>query len=158
MKKLTSLIPFALVLAIGLGALVNYLSNTVTYTANIESPFEISVLEEDSTLAGTIYGGGTYSAVYEVKNRANNPVEGKHQLVIIEPDACNLDDVIGIKLYKDGVDTEVDFDTKCEGNNYIITSDYVSVDGSRSSEFEYKITFNPAIKPGEYSFEITILP
>lgn len=158
MKKIMSFLPAIVFLSIGLAALVNYLSNTISFQANIESPFKLVIDETETTLKGTIYGGGTYYVVYTVENRANNKVSGKHELTIYMP--CEGNEVTDAKIYKYDNEKEDPFSVgiACSDGKLVLTSDDITEDGEATDTFKYEITFNPAIKPGEYRFELVIRP
>lgn len=158
MKKIMSFLPAIVFLSLGLAALVNYLSNTVSFQANIESPFELVINEEETTLKGTIYGGGTYYVVYQVENRANNEVSGKHELTIYIGENCEEDEVTDAKIYKNGEEVEVDIEKTCSDGKLVLTSDYITEDSEATDIFKYEVTFNPAIEPREYAFELVIRP
>ncbi len=164
MNKLLLIIPLLLMLGIGLGALVNYLSNSLTKSVEIDSP--LSIHDLGGTLDGTVYGGDTRTVTYQVDNRANNPILGKHQLIIY----CDDFDLNGSEIVK------VEFSYNNEQPYQITDSSVQDVNGDGKKELVYTsnivtheaqasnvvanwtITFNPAIQPGNYSFETQVVP
>lgn len=156
MKKIMSFLPAIVFLSIGLAALVNYLSNTLSFQASIESPFKLVINETETTLKGTIYGGGTYYVVYTVENRANKEVSGKHELTIYM--SCEGDEVTDAKIYKNGEEVAVNIEKTCDEGKLVLTSGDITENSEATDTFKYEITFNPAIEPGEYDFELVIRP
>jgi len=158
-KRLSTSLVFGLVLAaaVGFGALVDYLSNTVTYTVSIESPIALGEISG----SGTVHGGDTQTYSYSVTNNANNPITGIHQFVITEPAAASCNDLTEMSFtYQEGEGDPVSFDVECtaEENVLILTTAGVEHGAGATGTATWSITFNPAIQPGDYSFSITVVP
>lgn len=171
-KILGKVIPvWLLVLAIpAMAILVNYLSNTITYTMTIQSPFKIQVIypnpseDELSGDFGTVYGGSTIQAWYSVENRANNPITVIHEIVVFGPSDLNGSEITEAKYSRDGepfvdltlVDTK---DVNGDGKIDLIYHSNPETYDAESWEDDYiNFTFNPAIEPGDYSFTVTLIP
>ena len=160
-KRLSTSLVFGLVLAaaVGFGALVDYLSNTVTYSVSIESPITLG----DVSGSGTVHGGDTQIYSYSVTNNANNPITGIHQFVITEPEGAvaSCDDLTEMSFtYKEGEGEPTSFDVTCtaEGNVLTLTTTGVEHGAGATGTATWNITFNPAIQPGDYTFSITVVP
>jgi len=161
-KKLSTSLVFGLVLAatVGFGALVNYLSNTVTYSVSIESPIALGSISG----SGTVHGGDTQTYSYDVTNNANNAIEGIHQFVITEPEgavaSCD-DDLTAVSFtYQEGEEEPTSFEVTCtaDGNVLTLTTAGVTHGAGATGTATWEITFNPAIQPGDYAFSITVVP
>ena len=160
-KKLSTSLVFGLVLAatIGFGALVNYLSNTVTYSVSIESPITLGEISGSST----VHGGDTQTYSYSVTNNANNDIEGIHQFVITEPEGAEAscdDDLTAVSFtYKEGEVTQTpEVTCTAEENVLTLTTESVEHGAEATGTATWEITFNPAIQPGDYAFSITVIP
>jgi len=153
-KKIAlALIPILLI-GVGLGALVDYLSNTI-YLQNVQisSPIELQGTISGST---TIYGGDTQQYTYDALNHANNNIDGKFKLVIHEPDTADLKDLTSYSLTVDG--NLISLTASVKGNDYILESDSVTIPAGKTVSVVWKVTFAPNIEPGTYNFESTVLP
>jgi len=152
-KKIAlALIPILLI-GVGLGALVDYLSNTVTLqNVQIESPIALS----DISGSISVHGGDTQSYSYYVKNNANNEIKGVFKFVIHEPDNATTDDLTSYNLTVGG--TSYNLTASQSGNDYILTSEPVPLTAGDKVTATWTITFNPAIKNGTYSFETVVVP
>jgi len=153
-KKIAiALIPILLMSGVGLGALVNYLSNTVTLqNVKIESPIALS----DISGSASIHGGDKQSYSYSVTNNANNEIDGVFKFVIHEPDTAKADDLTAYSLTVGG--TSYNLQASQSGNDYILTSEAVPLPAGQTVTATWKITFNPAIKPGTYGYETVVVP
>lgn len=154
---------------IGLGALVNYLSNTITYTATLESPLYLHDLDPANGDFGTVYGGDTRTASYLTDNRANNDVDGKHEITIY---AASTDlasgDITEVVFTYDGVSytlsgtqiTETTGDFNGDGLADLRYTAPVITHTANSANVatSWDITFNSALAPDNYSFEVVVRP
>ncbi len=159
-KKYLALIPLLLIGGIASGALVKYLSNTLTLeNVKIESPLMLSGLQGPTE----VYGGDTWTYTYAVENRANSKIKGVFKFIIHEPDKASEEDLAsysfavceatnGRKCVGKHVEAEA------SGTDYILTSEPVELGAKHSYEVDWTLTFNPAIKPGTYSVETCVVP
>lgn len=138
---------------VAFGALVNYLSNTQTYSATIESPIAIG----DISGSGTIHGGDTQTYSYTVTNNANNDITGDFIFIIHEPDTATEDDLSDYSFTYG--DQSYDVTISTEGNDLKLVASGVTIEaGSENVQATWSLTFNPAIEPGDYSFETYVAP
>jgi len=170
-KKLSSglLVGLLLMAAFGAAALVNYLSNTITYNATVASPITVTVTSPADGNFGTIYGGDTRSVEYNTTNHANNPVSGRHVLVIYGPSDLNGTELDEIKFTYDGttytlsdgdivINATQDVDEDGDKDLIITTPEINHAAGSTDVATKFEITFNAAIQPGDYSFDVKVVP
>jgi len=163
-KKL--LVPIFLFLMVGIafGTLVNIISNTVTYSFETDLPFELTIKVPENGDFGKVHGGSTVLATYTVENRANNAVSAVNEIVIYGPSNLNGSEITSIEFSKDGTSwTPLSVfeivDRNGDGKADIVyRTDAVSYNASSSEDNYLRITFNPAIEPGNYSFEVKLLP
>jgi len=96
-KLIPILVAGVLVAGVASAALVNYLSNYVSTTANVTSPIEMRVNEgangnlpgnESITINTT--GGSDFTFTTVAKNNANNTIEGYPVTVAVAPDGKNF--------------------------------------------------------------------
>jgi len=153
-KIVATLLPILVFTGVGLGALVNYLSNTI-YLQNVQinSPIELQGTISGST---TVYGGDTQQYTYNAVNHANNDISGKFKLVIHEPDTANLKDLTSYSLTVDG--NLISLTASVKGNDYILESDSATIPAGQTVSVVWNVTFAPNIEPGNYSFETIVLP
>jgi len=152
-KKIAlALIPILLI-GVGLGALVDYLSNTLTLqNVKIESPIALS----DFSGSTSVHGGDKQSYSYNVTNNANNEIKGVFKFVIHEPANATADDLTSYSLTVG--ETSYELEASQSGNDYILKSKAVPLAAGDKVTATWTITFNPAIKPGTYSFETVVVP
>jgi len=82
-----------LITGIGLGALVNIISNSLQATITTKIPLETKFtdvsdrlkIQEDGTVIGTVYGGDTIWYRTETTNHANNPI-ARYPVTILSSD------------------------------------------------------------------------
>jgi len=163
-KKLLILLGLMLGLGVAFGALVQIISNTITYTFKTELPFQLTIKEPASGDFGTIYGGSTVVAKYTVENRANNDISAVNEIVIYGPDNLDGSEITSIEFSKDGVNyvtlnIYTIEDRNGDGKTDIVyRTDAVSYNALSTEENYLRITFNTAIQPGDYSFDVKLLP
>ena len=96
-KLIPILVAGVLVAGVASAALVNYLSDYVSTTANVTSPIEMSVNEgadgswtgnKSITIATT--GGSDFTFTTVAKNNANNTIEGYPVIVAVAPEGQNF--------------------------------------------------------------------
>jgi len=152
-KKIAlALIPILLI-GVGLGALVDYLSNTVTLqNVQIQSPIVLG----DISGSTSVHGGDTQSYSYSVTNNANNGINGVFKFVIHEPANATADDLTSYSLTVNG--TSYNLYASQSGSDYILKSEAVPLTAGKTVNATWTITFNSAIKPGTYSFETVVVP
>jgi hypothetical protein len=162
-KKLLTLFGLMLGLGIAFGALVQVISNTITYTFKTDLPFQLTIKQPANGDFGTIYGGDTREAIYTVENRANNPVSAINEIVIYGP--SNLDgSETNVEFSRDGttwapLSVYAIEDRNGDGKTDIVyRTDAVSYNALSSEDNYLRITFNSAIEPGDYSFDVKLLP
>ncbi len=164
MRKLVWVIPLLLLAGgISLGALVNYLSNTITFQAEVKSPIEI----HDLTAPDTIYGGDTTDITYVTDNYANNAVDGVHRLIITPPEGSELtgeeiDDVTftyGETEYPMCTPdlTENCVDVVAADGVITLYSPTITHEAGSSVNTKFTITWDPATEPGTYGFEAQVI-
>jgi hypothetical protein len=153
----------ALLISAGLGiaALVNYLSNTITFSATIKSPI---TLQPDTIDLGTVYGGDTKEIIYHTSNSANNDISGKHVVYLFGPADATQDDLTNVEFEYGGTGYTVTWQVVSDinGDGYkdlqLITDSVTHGAGSSDVETKWTITFNPVLKPGSYSGQILVIP
>ena len=162
MRKWLALLLIPL-LTISLGALVDYLSNTLTFQAEVKSPIEISNL----TAPDTISAGDTTSINYTTINHANNAVDGVHRLTITPPEGSQLtgeeiDDVTftyGETEYPMCTETQTENCVNVVAADGVITlySPTITHEAGSSVNTKFTITWDPATEPGTYGFEAQVI-
>jgi hypothetical protein len=163
-KKLLTLLGLMLGLGVAFGALVQVISNTITYTLTTNLPFQLTINQPVGGDFGTVYGGDTKVAIYTVENRANNPVSAVNEIVIYGPSNLDGSEITSMEFSRDGVSYEPVSIYTIEDRNGDGKTDIVYRTGTisysaLSSEDNYlRITFNSAIEPGDYSFDVKLLP
>jgi hypothetical protein len=163
-KKLLTLLGLILGLGIAFGALVQVISNTITYSFKTELPFQLTINQPLNGSFETIYGGSTVEAIYTVENRANNNVSAVNEIIVYGPSDLNGTEITTMEFSEDGTNyvtlsvytTE---DRNRDGKTDIVyRTNPVSYKASSTKENYLRITFNSAIEPGNYSFEVRLLP
>jgi len=173
MRKLVWVIPLLLLAGgISLGALVNYLSNTITLTTKVESPLHLhdrAVIKNGTVLQDpvTIYGGDTIDITYKVDNRANNAVDGVHRLIITPLEGSELtgeeiDDVTftyGDAEYQMCTETQTGDCVNITAADGVITiySPVITHEAGSEVDTKFTITWDPATEPGTYRFEAQVI-
>jgi len=163
-KKLLTLLGLMLGLGVAFGALVQVISNTITYSFEAELPFQLTINQPLNGNFGTIYGGSTVVANYTVTNRANNNVSAVNEIIVYGPSNLNGTEITAMEFSRDGTNYETLSNYTIEDRNrdgktdIVYRTDLVSYNASSSEENYLRITFNSAIQPGNYSFEVRLLP
>ncbi len=154
MNKLLLIIPLLLILGgIALGKLVDYLSNPLTYRIQVDSPIQLS----DFSGSTTVHGGDEQTYSYSVTNKANRDISGVFKFIIHEPDTPTENDADAILTIGDKTITpqkDVNETTK----DLIFTSGTITLKAGDTVKAEWRITFNPRLEPGNYSFETQVVP
>ena len=96
-KKIATaaLIVMWLSIATASAAIVDYLSNTVELTINVQSPLEVRLSADDTTYQtgtldmGTMYGGETLNVYIKIDNRANATIGPSNILTTISNNINN---------------------------------------------------------------------
>ena len=163
-KKLLTLLGLMLGFGIAFGALVQVISNVVTYTFKTELPFQLTIVSPAGGDFGTVYGGSTVVARYTVENRANNPVNAVNEIVIYGPDNLDGSEITSMEFSEDGTTwTPLSVYTIEDRNgdgkaDIVYRTCAISYNALSSEDNYFRITFNPAIQPGDYSFDVKLLP
>jgi hypothetical protein len=163
-KKLTIPIFLLLIGGVAFGALVTVISNTITYRMTTDLPFQLTIVSPTAGDLGTVYGGDTKVAVYRVENRANNPVNAVNEIVIYGPSDLDGSEITSMEFSRDGTDYVTLNVFAIEDRNgdgkadIVYRTDAVSYNALSSEDNYLRITFNPAIEPGDYSFDVKLLP
>ena len=96
-KLIPIVVAGVLVAGVASAALVNFLSDYVSTTANVTSPIEMSVNEEaNGSWTGTksitinTTGGSDFTFTTVAKNNANNTIEGYPVIVAVAPEGQNF--------------------------------------------------------------------
>ena len=93
---ITMLVIGLLLVGVASAALVGYLSNAVTATADVDSPLQLQIRNEgqsnwhESTSLGSLRGGDTATLYIRERNHANNPIETNIEIIINEVDKDNV--------------------------------------------------------------------
>jgi len=163
-KKLMVPIFLFLLGGIAFGALVEVISNTITYQFTTDLPFQLTIKQPAGGSFGTVYGGSTVSATYTVENRANNAVSAVNEIVIYGPSDLDGSEITSIEFSRDGTTWTPLSVYKIEDRNgdgktdIVYRTDAVSYNALSSEDNYLRVTFNPAIQPGDYSFDVKLLP
>jgi len=159
-KKMLTILGLILGLGIAFGALVQVISNVITYSFKSEVPFKLVITSPqgcaDNTECnlGTVYGGSTVELGFNVTNRANNDLTGTYKIEIIPGNqALNCDELKSVEL---GGQNITDTCVKTDGSVYFNTSETIVKEST--VEKTLKITFNEALHEDNYTIAISILP
>jgi hypothetical protein len=97
-----------LVVGLASAALVNYLSNSVSATATVESPLELKLAPQtggtwqDSLELGTVYGGDAIEFRLREKSRSNQNINSTLAIVIAESGKVNVCEEVKLSFREQG--------------------------------------------------------
>ena len=137
--------------------LVNYLSNTVEVSANIESPFTFGISDSDGTYDnsvdyGIVFGGDDLTLYTKITNNANARIEGGVAKIVIdnqvagEPTTCDeFDSIVAYVTENNAIAGNVDCSE--DSGKVVLTTGDVRLDGGDSQKIYFVVGTNPAINP-----------
>jgi len=171
-KKIAGIIPVWLILLTlpVMGATVAFFTAFTISNVEVDKWYEITEEPKVQRWDGSnwvdinpeediIYGGDTIRVVYTIENRANNPVNAIHKIIITEENGPADSDDIDVVVFKyDAVQEEDISETQAiDGNSISYTTSEYTHSALGSAEAYFEITFDPFFEPQHVDFEVQLV-
>ena len=162
MKKIFGMPILAIVIGLvvmggAMAALVDYLSNSVSATATVDSPMEIKFWQGsdlvDDIVLDTVRGGSKVTMMLNERNYANEDINSILTIIISEPGVVNVCEEIE-KLEFKGAESVNWHEIACqEANNNLLFELETEVPAGQNKNYDVAVTFNKYAK-GTYTATI----
>lgn len=153
-----------LVASPAMAALVNYLSNTITFSFRVESPIHLTIISPANGDIGEITGGSNFTVSYKVENRANNNINGVEEVVLCGIEPLTGDEFASAEYSVNGISYKPlrKVDPTIAGNIQqpclIYHTDPMTYRGGSESIHYLRFKLKTSMQPGQYKLSVRVVP